>query len=54
MIGSGMVANDMNAFCGMDTTATELSVVDAIFKLGDKNEDVFASENRKALFDELT
>ena len=54
VIGSGMVANDFTAFCGMETTATELSVIDAIFKLGDKNEDVFASENRKALFDELT
>ena len=49
-----MVANDFAAFCGMETTATELSVIDAIFKLGDKNEDVFASENRKALIDELT
>ena len=49
-----MVANDFSAFCGMETTATELSVIDAIFKLGDKTEDVFASENRKALIDELT
>jgi hypothetical protein len=28
----------------METTATELSVIDAIFKLGDKNINVFASE----------
>jgi translation initiation factor 6 len=54
VIGGGIVANDFAAFCGMETTATELSVIDAIFKLGDKTEDVFASENRKALFDELT
>jgi translation initiation factor 6 len=54
VIGSGMVANDFSAFCGMETTATELSVIDAIFKLGDKTEDVFASESRKNLIDELT
>ena len=35
VIGSGMVANDTHAYCGQDTTATELSVIDAIFKLGD-------------------
>jgi translation initiation factor 6 len=49
-----MVANDRHAFCGNDTTATELSVIDAIFKLGDHQTDTFASEARNALFDELT
>lgn len=53
VIGSGMVANDFMSFTGMDTTATELSVIDAIFKLGDQNNDVFASEDRNKLFDEL-
>ena len=53
VIGSGMVANDFMAFTGMETTATELSVIDAIFRLGDQNKDVFASEDRDQLFDEL-
>ena len=36
VIGTGIVANDWTAFCGTETTAMELNVVDAIFKLTDK------------------
>jgi len=51
VIGGGLVVNDWSAFAGIDTTSTELSVIESIFSLHDSQPSPALNQIRDSLIE---
>ena len=53
VIGAGLVSNDWSAFTGMDTTSTELAVIESIFKLRSAQPSQIVQDMRSTIIDSM-